>query len=54
MVSEKIRKVLGLSPKYSLENTVERLKEAFERGDIPNPSDAIYRNIETMKKFQLK
>ncbi|VVB82612.1 NAD-dependent glucose-6-phosphate dehydrogenase [uncultured archaeon] len=51
MVSEKITNVLGLKPKYGVKESVENLKDAFERGLIPNPSDVIYRNIETMKRI---
>jgi nucleoside-diphosphate-sugar epimerase len=51
MVSEKLADVLGLKPKYSMEKSVEYLKESFDKGLIPNPSDPIYRNIETMKNL---
>jgi len=54
MVSNKITKVLGLKPKYGVEDSVKYLQEAFDQGLIPDPSNPIYRNIETMKMKGIK
>jgi nucleoside-diphosphate-sugar epimerase len=53
--SEKIAKRLGFEPKFSIENAVEDLVEAFSRGKLPNALDDIrYINIKTMKALNLK
>lgn len=53
--SEKIAKKLGFEPKFSIENAVEDLLEAFEAGKLPNAlTDIRYVNIKTMKALNLK
>jgi nucleoside-diphosphate-sugar epimerase len=52
--SEKIKKILGLEPKHTVEEAIKDLKHAFEIGLIPNPSNSIYRNIERMKELKIK
>ena len=53
--SEKIQKVLGFSPKYTIENAVEGLLEAFDTGRLPDAMENIrYVNIKTMKAVQLQ
>lgn len=48
--SKKIKQTLGFSPKKTIEDAVKDLKEAFDKGLIPNPSNSCYRNIETMRQ----
>ena len=51
--SEKIEKTLGVFPQRTVRNAISDLKNAFERGLIPNPSDSRYRNIIRMKEINL-
>lgn len=52
--SQKIERVLGFVPQYSIEDAIEGLASAFEAGLLPNSlSDERYFNIRTMKKAQL-
>ncbi len=52
--SEKIDKKLGFKPQFSIENAIEDLVEAFEKGKLPNSmSDDKYFNIKTMKAVNL-
>jgi nucleoside-diphosphate-sugar epimerase len=43
---------LGFAPKRSLSQAVRDLAQQFRAGNIPNPADARYRNIEVMKDPQ--
>jgi len=53
--SSKIKKELGFEAGHSIEQAVMDLKEAFERGLIPNPfEDKRYHNIKTMEAINLK
>jgi nucleoside-diphosphate-sugar epimerase len=53
--SEKIMKKLGFNPKYTIQNAIEDLVEAFESGKIPDAlNDIRYVNIKTMKAVNLK
>ncbi len=52
--SEKIKRVLGSEPKRTVRDAIIDLKEAFEIGLIPDPSNSIYRNIERMKEIKIK
>lgn len=52
--SEKIDRVLGFKPKFSIENAIEDLVHAFESGKLPNSlQDERYFNIKTMKAVHL-
>lgn len=52
--SEKIKKELDFVPEHSIEDAVEDLVSAFEKGYLPNSlSDARYFNIKTMKDCNL-
>jgi dTDP-4-amino-4,6-dideoxygalactose transaminase len=51
MVSDKIAKVLGFYPKYTVKDAIVSLKQAFEKGSISNPSDSIYKNIDKMREL---
>lgn len=52
--SEKIKRVLNLFPKRTIKDAVRDLKNAFENGLIPNPSDSNYKNIQKMKENLIK
>lgn len=53
--SEKISKILSFAPKFTIENAVEDLVQAFEKGSLPNSlEDSRYFNIKTMKNVNLK
>ena len=47
--SEKIKRQLGFHPKYTVQNMIVRLAEAFDNGLIPNPENDKYYNIRKMK-----
>ncbi len=52
--SEKIAKELGFKPKYTIENAVEDLVEAFASGKLSDPlKNPLYFNIQTMKAVNL-
>ena len=53
--SDKIRRVLGFKPKYSVEDAVRDLCKAFRKGDLPNSfNDDRYYNVRTMKLIGAK
>tara|TARA_Y100000590_G_scaffold270367_1_gene303605 strand:- start:1479 stop:2480 length:1002 start_codon:yes stop_codon:yes gene_type:complete len=53
--SKKINKELGFVPKYSIEDAVESLVNAFKREDIPEPmTNNVYYNIKTMQQINLR
>ena len=53
--SQKIADQLGFTPKYTIEDAVEGLMEAFSEGKLPNSlEDKRYFNIKTMKAVNLK
>lgn len=53
--SEKIKKELGFAPRFTIEDAVVELADAFKAGKIPNPlKDARYYNIKTMQKINLQ
>ena len=52
--SDKIKKVLGFEPKYTIEEAIETLKEAYEQGLIVDGlNNPIYHNIKLMKNIKL-
>lgn len=53
--SDKIKRVLGFTAQYSIEDAVEDLIKAFDEGKLPNSmQDPKYFNIQTMKAVALK
>ncbi len=53
--SDKIKRVLGFEPKYTVEDAVRDLCKAFEAGKLPNSfDDDKYFNIRTMKAIGAK
>ena len=52
--SEKIKNELGFVPKYSIEDAVQGLKDAFDAGLIPNSfEDDVYVNVKRMNNIEL-
>jgi len=52
--SEKIKKELGYEPRYSIEDAVKELKEAFEKGKVKDPlTNSLYYNIKRMQEVNL-
>jgi nucleoside-diphosphate-sugar epimerase len=53
--SDKIKRVLGFAPKYTVEDAVRDLCKAFNEGKLPNSfNDDKYYNIRTMKAIGAK
>lgn len=53
--SEKIKRELGFTPAYTIEDAVRGLVAAFDAGKIPSPmADVCYYNIKTMQHLNLK
>ncbi len=53
--SDKVRRVLGFTPRYSIEDAVRGLCKAFKDGRIPQSmTDDNYYNIRTMKKLKVR
>ncbi|RMG83583.1 MAG: NAD(P)-dependent oxidoreductase [Bacteroidetes bacterium] len=53
--SEKIKRELGFMPKRNIEDAVKDLKNAFEKGLIPNSlTDEKYFNVKQMQKINLR
>jgi nucleoside-diphosphate-sugar epimerase len=53
--SDKVKRTLGFAPKYTIEDAVRSLCEAFKAGKIPDSlTDDRYYNIRTVKKLNLK
>lgn len=51
--SEKIKRVLGFVPRYTLEDAVKSLCDAFKANKIPNSFESdIYYNVRTMKALK--
>jgi nucleoside-diphosphate-sugar epimerase len=53
--SDKIARILGFRPKYTIEDAVQSLCQAFKADKIPNSmNDDRYYNIRTMKKLNVR
>lgn len=53
--SDKIKAELGYSPKHTIEEAINDLKDVFEKGGLPNSLDDMkYFNIKTMQAVKLK
>lgn len=53
--SEKIRRILGFTPRRTIEDAVVDLCEAFKLNRLPNPlKDDIYFNVQRMKRLAIK
>ena len=52
--SEKIKRELGFTPRYSIEDAVRDLKAAFDAGQVPDPMNrTLYYNIKRMQEIRL-
>lgn len=52
--SDKIKTILGFEPRYSIEDAVSSLCDAFETGLLPNSmDDSIYFNVRRMKELDV-
>ena len=52
--SEKIKKELGYEPRYTIEDAVKELKDAFTTGKVKDPlSNSLYYNIKRMQEVKL-
>ena len=52
--SKKIKNVLGFKPKFTVEDAIKDLKEALEKGKLPNSlNEENYFNIKKMQKIKL-
>ena len=53
--SDKIKRVLGFEPKYTIEDAIRSLAEAYRAGKIPDPfSNTLYSNIKRMRELKVK
>ncbi|MFH1229710.1 MAG: SDR family oxidoreductase [Candidatus Aenigmatarchaeota archaeon] len=53
--SDKIKRVLGFTAKYTVEEAVETLVEAFKKGLLKDPlNNQLYHNIKRMQELKLK
>lgn len=48
--SDKIKRVLGFKPRWSIEDAINDVCGAFDGGLLPNPDDDRYYNVKTMKE----
>ena len=54
IISEKIEKILGFKPKFTIEDAIQDLKKAFQNNMLPNSlSDEKYFNIKKMQSIKL-
>jgi len=53
--SEKIKNELGFTPKYTIQNAIDDLKNAFEKGWVKDPfNNEVYYNIKQMQDIGLR
>jgi hypothetical protein len=53
--SDKIARVIGFKPKYTIEDAVRGLCKAFKQGKLPNSmEDDQYFNVKRMKRLGVK
>jgi nucleoside-diphosphate-sugar epimerase len=53
--SDKIARVIGFKPKYTIEDAVRGLCKAFKEGKLPNSfEDDTYYNVKLMKRLGVK
>jgi nucleoside-diphosphate-sugar epimerase len=53
--SEKIKRVLGFEPHFTIEDAIRSLTEAYRAGKIPDPlNNPLYSNIKRMRELQVK
>ena len=53
--SGRIRRELGFAPSHTIEQAISDLRDAFEKGDVPDPmDDPRYYNIKRMQEIRLR
>jgi nucleoside-diphosphate-sugar epimerase len=53
--SDKIKKVLGFEPKYTIEDAIRSIAEAYRAGKIKDPlKNSMFSNIKRMQELQVK
>ena len=51
--SDKVARVLGFKPKYTIEDAIRELCKAFARGDLPNSfEDDAYFNVKRLQPLK--
>ncbi len=53
--SEKIKRVLGFEPKFTIEDAIRSIAEAYRAGKIPDPfTNTMFSNIKRMQELKIK
>ncbi len=53
--SDKIRRVLGFEPQFTIEDAIRSIADAYKAGKIPDPfKNALFSNIKRMQQLQVK
>jgi len=53
--SDKVKRVLGFEPKYTIQDAIQSLADAYRAGKIPDPlKNPLYSNIKRMQELQVK
>jgi nucleoside-diphosphate-sugar epimerase len=51
--SDKVTRILGFKPKYTIEDAVRELCQAFDRGSLPDSfSDDMYFNVKRLQRLK--
>jgi nucleoside-diphosphate-sugar epimerase len=53
--SDKIRRVLGFEPRFTIEDAIRSIADAYQAGKIPDPfADTLYSNIKRMQQLKVR
>jgi len=53
--SEKIKRVLGFEPKYTIQDAIQGIVDAYRAGKLKDPmNNSLYSNIKRMRELQVK
>jgi nucleoside-diphosphate-sugar epimerase len=53
--SDKIKRVLGFEPRFTIEDAILSIADAYKAGEIPDPfKNPLYSNIKRMQQLQVK
>jgi nucleoside-diphosphate-sugar epimerase len=53
--SDKIKRVLGFQPRYTIEDAIQSITDAYRAGKIPNAlTNTLYSNIKRMQELKVK
>ncbi len=50
--SDKIKDILGFTPRHTVEEAIRGLAKQFRRFEVPDPEDEIYYNVKQLKKLR--